>query len=208
MPVPPSTIRDAKLSLRCRSSLVDRGVDSSICGAITSTPTHALPGARFVRARQGRQDHVPPHSLSAAWLSRSARPPPFTETLNGRVYRTDGGAEDAAAGWVLAFLCFSSSARKARFSGLEPVRSRNTCTPCSVTLPPEERLGSCRTTSRRWRYREAAASGRRWSCGRNRRRGQSCVWFPAGILLEALPHRHHVRTICQFPARGGPRAAV
>src|SRR4029077_8849869 len=90
MPVPPSTIRDAKLSLRCRSSLVDRGVDSSICGAITSTPTHALPGARFVRARQGRQDHVPPHSLSAAWLSRSARPPPFTETLNGRVYRTDG----------------------------------------------------------------------------------------------------------------------
>jgi hypothetical protein len=165
-----AALNNVTLSLSKELAGTGVGVDSSICGAITSTPTHAPPGARFVRARQGRQDHPPPHSLSAAWLSRSAP--------------------------------------KARFSGLEPVRSRNTSTPCSVTLPPEERLGSCRTTSRRWRYREAAASGRRWSCGRNRRRGQSCVWFPAGILLEALPHRHHVRTICQFPARGGPRAAV
>jgi len=76
------------------------------------------------RDRAVKITHRPTHSLLPG--SAAARgPPPITETLNGRVYRTDGGAEDAAAGWVLAFLCFSSSARKARFSGLEPVRSRN-----------------------------------------------------------------------------------
>jgi hypothetical protein len=39
----------------------------------------------------------------------------------------------------------ASNARSAMFSGLAPVRSSHSSTGVSVTRPPEERLGSCRT---------------------------------------------------------------
>ena len=43
-------------------------------------------------------------------------------------------------------VCFVSNALKAAFSGLVPVRARNSSTLVSVTWPPDARFGSCRTT--------------------------------------------------------------
>src|SRR6516164_5422793 len=42
----------------------------------------------------------------------------------------------------------SKSSRNARFSGLEPVRLRNSSTSVSVVRPPDERFGSCLTKER------------------------------------------------------------
>jgi hypothetical protein len=43
--------------------------------------------------------------------------------------------------------CFASNALEAAFSGLVPVRARNTSTLVSVTWPPDARFGSCCTPS-------------------------------------------------------------
>jgi len=78
--------------------------------------------------------------------------------------------------------CSSKSARNARFSGLEPVRFRNSSTSVSVIRPPDERFGSCLT-----KERPEAVS--RISCQRSPLsfcRNLSWLWPRKSLLRRAL----------------------
>src|SRR6202047_1859826 len=93
------------------------------------------PGRTVSLLTKTRPERPPPRPLPAP----RERPPPTFQGLcpDFPVSFSDQLPSERA--------CLSKSARNARFSGLEPVRLRNSSTSVSVVRPPDKRFGSCLT---------------------------------------------------------------